>query len=225
MMAALNHAARYFPILNELRKHLPPNGNVVEIGSGSIGIGEFWSRPFVGCDLSFVGAPRVPLLPVICSADALPFRNQQFDALVASDVLEHIPPIQRSRVVSEIFRVTRTVAIIGYPCGPHAWALDRDLHSYYRRRNLQAPQWLQEHMANPFPDDTLFLDAPSGWKKKVIPNENLRFHFWMMRAETYRVWAHSFRLALSLAPGLVRRLLLRANAAPYYRQIFVFTRV
>jgi len=223
-MPVLNHATRYFPILSELRTHLPPSGSVLEIGSGAVGIGEFWPHPFVGCDLAFASSPRPPLLPVICSADALPFADQHFDALVASDVFEHIPPAQRDAVVAEIFRVTRTVAVIGYPCGPDAWVLDRDLYSYYQRRKLQPPQWLQEHMANPFPDFSLLRDVPKGWRKKVVPNENLRFHYWMMRAETYRVWSHSFRLALSVAPGLARRLLRYANVAPHYRQIFVFTR-
>jgi len=220
----LNHATRYFPILKVLKEYLPPNGNLVEIGSGMIGVGEFWSRPFVGCDLSFARPPKAPLQPVICSADALPFHDRSFDALIASDVMEHIPPTQRGRVVSEIFRVTRTVAVIGYPCGQGAWALDRRLHEHYRSRGLPPPPWLEEHLLNPFPDEALFVDVPAGWEMKVIRNESLRFHLWMMRAEMHRTWARAFRLALLIAPGLVRRLLPMANREPYYRMIFVFTR-
>jgi hypothetical protein len=89
---------------------------------------------------------------------------------------------------------------------------------------MPPPTWLEEHMLNPFPDEKLLLDVPLGWEKTVIHNENLRFHFWMMRAETHRVWYYSFRLALLVAPGLVRWLLRYANTDPYYRQIFVFTR-
>ena len=116
------------------------------------------------------------------------------------------------------------MAIIGYPSGPHAWELDRDLHEYYTSRKLPAPSWLEEHMLSRFPDESLFQDVPSGWKKEVINNESLRFHAWMMRAEMRRVWSHAFRLALLTAPGLVRRLLRLADREPYYRQIFVFTR-
>ena len=220
----LNRAARYFPILKELKTHLPPGGKVVEIGSGSIGIGEFWSHPFVGCELKFDPPPVPPMLPVIGSAAALPFPDQYFDASVASDVMEHIPPDLRDQVVSEIFRVTRTIAIIGYPSGQGAWESDKELHKHYVSRKLPPPVWLQEHMLSPFPDEHLFHTVPPGWDKKVINNESLRFHSWMMRTEMHTLWNKVFRRTLRHAPGLVRWSLQYANGEPYYRQIFVFTR-
>jgi SAM-dependent methyltransferase len=220
----LNHAARYFPILEELQKYLPPNGKVVEIGSGSVGMGEFWSLPFVGCDLSFAHPPHAPMQPVICSAEALPFPDCHFDAVISSDVLEHIDPKRRRKVVSEIVRVTRTVAIVAYPCGQAAWALDQELYWHYKTRRLPLPNWLQEHMLHPFPDETLFTDLPGGWKMRIIHNESLRFHSWVMRAEIRRAWNYSFRMALRMAPGLVRRFLRYANREPCYRTIVVMTR-
>lgn len=163
--------------------------------------------------------------PVIGSAAALPFPDQSFDASIASDVMEHIPPALRDQVTAEIFRVTRKIAIVGYPSGPKAWELDKQLRKHYVSRNLPPPVWLEEHMLSPFPDEGLFRDVPAGWEKKVINNESLRFHFWMMRAEMHRLVNFSFRKTLRFAPGLVRWLLGFANGNPYYRQIFIFTRV
>lgn len=220
----LNRAARYFPILSELRQHLPPGGSVLEIGSGSIGIGEFWSQPFVGCELSFDPPPVGPMRPVIGSAAALPFPDESFDAVIASDVMEHIPPELRHQVTSEIFRVTRRIAIVGYPSGKQAWELDRQLREHYLSRNLPPPIWLEEHMQAPFPDEGLFHDVPAGWDMKVLNNESLRFHRWMMHAEMHQLVNRAFRRTLRTAPGMVRWMLEFANRKPYYRQIFVLTR-
>jgi predicted SAM-dependent methyltransferase len=220
----LNHAARYFPILRELREHLQPGGKLVEIGSGPVGIGEFYSHPFVGCDVSFSEPPKKPMEPVVCSADQLPFLDQSFDAVIASDVMEHIVPDKRRQVVTEIFRITRRIAIVGFPCGPKAREMDEKLYQHYQNRNRTPPLWLEEHMLNPFPEESLFAKIPDGWRIKVISNENLRFHYWMMRAETCKFWDYSFRTTLRVAPTLVRSLLDRFNGDPSYRKIFVFTR-
>jgi len=52
----------------------------------------------------------------------------------------------------------------------------------------------------------------------------LPFHSWMMRMEMFRLCNHSFRLMLRIVPGLMERLLKRADREPSYRKIFVLTR-
>jgi hypothetical protein len=161
---------------------------------------------------------------VRCSGTQLPFADQSFDVVVASDVMEHVPPDCRKIVISEALRVARSAAVFGYPCGSEAYALDRKLHAQYVSRSMTVPGWLEEHMTHAFPDDGLFSQVPASWKVKAIPNEKLDFHYRMMQMEMYRPLDCLFRFALRAVPGTIERFLRRMDGEPSYRGIFVLTR-
>jgi len=220
----LNRAARFFPILRQLRSQFDAGCVLLEVGSGSQGLGEFWAGPFVGCDLTFSSTQAKNMSAVRCSGHQLPFKDESFDAVVVSDVMEHVPPRQRGQLVAEVLRVARKMVVFGYPCGQAAFGIDQKLYRDYQIRRLSPPAWLEEHMLYPFPDDDLLGNLPEVWKKEVIPNESLQLHYWMMKAEMSRLWAFSFRLALRIMPVVVDRLLQQANGEPSYRKIFVLTR-
>jgi hypothetical protein len=220
----LNRAARFFPILEVLRHQLPTGGTLLEVGSGSLGLGEFWSRPFVGCDLSFPSPPVKNMRAVQCSGHQLPFADAAFDVVVVSDVMEHVPAELRKPVVGEVLRVARKMVVCGYPCGPDAFALDQKLYRDYQNRNLPPPIWLEEHMRQGFPDENLFSELPAGWVGRVVPNESLQLHYWIMRKEMVRVWNFLFCRALRIMPGLIAWLLQQSNRNPSYRKLFVLTR-
>jgi len=221
----LNWAARYYPILRALEQHgLLSSGPILEIGSGPVGLGTFRKVPFVGCDLSFPEPPpHWPMTPVVASATDLPFADSSFDAVVASDVLEHIPPELRTTVISESLRVARRLAIFGFPCGSEAYEADRTLREVYLNKNLEVPVWLDEHMLAPFPDKTLFGALP-GWNVVHFGNENVAFHSWMMRWEMRPLFVRASNVCRKLAPKILQTLLRRADSEPYYRQIFVLSR-
>lgn len=217
---------RYFPILRELRRVLDMKSGckVLEIGSGAIGLGEFWHYPFVGCDVTFAERPRPPMRPVRCSGSRLPFADQSFDAVVASDVMEHVPPEWRRTVVAEALRVSRKVVVIGYPSGPSAMAADRDLRGWYLKKKQVPPAWLEEHMMHPFPNGELFSAVEEEWTVEAVANESVGFHLRMMRLEMLRPIDYLFRLGLLAMPNVIEAFLKRKDSEPSYRKIFVLRR-
>ncbi|MGB7264634.1 MAG: methyltransferase domain-containing protein [Terracidiphilus sp.] len=221
----LNWSARYYPILRVLKQHgFLSAGSVLEIGSGPLGLGTFRKVPFVGCDLSFPsGLPKWPMTPVVASATELPFEDGSFDAVVASDVLEHIPGNLRAMVISEALRVARELVIFGFPCGNPAYEADIALRDMYAGKKIEVPVWLKEHMLEYFPDPSLFMDLPN-WKVEQLGNENIAFHSWMMRQEMHGPFVRVSNAFRKFAPGLLEALLRRADKPPYYRQIFALSR-
>jgi len=222
----LNRAARYFPILREMRRAIGirKDSRVLEVGSGSIGLGEFYPCQFVGCDVNFVEPPRAPMLAVKCSGSCLPFADGSFDVVVVSDVMEHVLPEWRERVIQESLRVSRRLAVIGFPSGTAAFDADRRLREDYLRGKLQPPVWLDEHMMYPFPGRDLFSRLPIGWSVEELPNESVSFHYRMMRMEMYRQLDYLFRFALRAFPGMIEWLLRWTEGEPSYRLIFVLCR-
>jgi hypothetical protein len=220
----LNWAARYFPILRKLKSRLSDGDTLLEIGSGPVGIGKFYHREFVGCDVSFPEKPRPPMLPVVATATALPFGECSFDVVIVSDVLEHIPPEQRMAVVREALRVMRKVAIFGFPSGEQAFGYDKKLVERYHTKRLKVPPWLEEHMLHPFPTETLFADLSRDWKIESFGNENLDFHYWVMCREMSPLWNRSMLIILAVLPQVMRGILRRLDRKPFYRQVFVIER-
>ena len=217
----LNWTVRYLPILRILKRELDESESILEIGSGPVGIGKFYPVPFVGCDVSFAWEPRAPMSPVMASATELPFKDRSFDGVIASDVLEHVPPDRREVVVSEAMRVARKLAIFGFPSGSQAFDCDRELAQIYDRRQKAKPEWLQEHMLHPFPTVALFEGLQRDWIITSFGNENIHFHYWIMQKEMNGAWRRCFKIVLAAFPRIVESILKRTDQEPCYRKIVV----
>jgi len=162
--------------------------------------------------------------PVIATATGLPFGDESFDAVVVSDVLEHVPPEHRAAVIQEALRVMRRVAVFAFPCGSQAFDYDRKLAETYDREQQIRPVWLQEHMQFSFPTEQLFEHLHRQWTVTTFGNENLDVHYWIMRKEMHRLWNYVFAIMLAALPGVVEYILRRADREPYYRRIVVVRR-
>jgi SAM-dependent methyltransferase len=199
------------------------SGAILEIGSGPYGIGTFRKVPFTGCDLAFLDEPKWPMTPLIASAADLPLADQSFDVVLASDVLEHVPPELRKAVIQEALRVARRLVIFGFPCGVIAHELDEELREIFLTRNLHVPIWLEEHMEAAFPEPSLFEGIP-GWNVDQRSNESIRFHRWLMRSEMNKNFVRVTARIVRYAPWLVTPLLRWCDGEPSYRKIFVLSK-
>jgi len=121
-------------------------------------------------------------------------------------------------------RITRRVAVFGFPCGRVAFETDKTLFDCYLRRKREPPVWLAEHMQYPFPEPDLFHSLGDDWQALDLPNENLDFHSWMMRKEMNSFWNLAFQGLLKCAPALVRNFLRRQDTEPCYRRLFIVSR-
>ncbi|MBM9915603.1 MULTISPECIES: class I SAM-dependent methyltransferase [Stenotrophomonas] len=83
---------------------------------------------------------------VVADATALPFADQQFDAVVSLDVLEHIPAALRTRAIAEMARVAGRAVIVGFP-PQRPWVERAELDANGRWHELFGEDyvWLQEH--------------------------------------------------------------------------------
>jgi hypothetical protein len=144
-------AMRYLPIVRIVQR-AGLSKDVIEIGSGGVGIAPYLGRPVVGVDQEF-GEWRAPLMThVFGSALELPFRDGSCGCVVSVDMLEHLPADVRDQAIDELVRVTSTMLVIAVPSGWRASDQDRTLDERYLRAHGERYRFLTEHLENGLPN-------------------------------------------------------------------------
>lgn len=88
-----------------------------------------------------------PPCDVLVSPGRLPLEDDSFDAVVSTDVLEHVPGDERALFLSELVRIARTRVVVCFPCGsPAKDAAERLLADALRERFGVRMDWLEEHL-------------------------------------------------------------------------------
>ncbi len=158
----------------------------------------------------------------------LPFASGAFDAVTASDVLEHIAVDARESFVLELARVARRDLILSGPWDtPGVAAAERQLAAMRDAAGMPADRWLDEHLRNGLPSlgTTIELLRSNGWYCTVKPCNDLTRWLMMFAAKILSEVCPGGDLAWSqLMPDFNRDIGALGTGPLTYAHILVATR-
>lgn len=208
-------AIRYLPIVAKIKKN--NYQSVLEVGSGSLGIAPYLGHPVTGLDKSFQ-PPYFPLLNrVVGSGKKIPFPDKSFDVVIAVDVLEHVAPAARTKIISEMRRVAKRGVIVAVPVGEKATEQDRQLNEAYQKIHGHTFPFLDEQLGFGLPTKEEIKRA-IGDNVMVEDNEplalrNFLIHGWMKPDFFSKLFY--WKILLLAIPMFIF-----FDRSPYYRAIF-----
>jgi SAM-dependent methyltransferase len=167
---------------------------ILEVGSGVEGLGTWYSGPFVGADLSFVG-PRLPTLrAVIADGTRLPFPDRTFDLVACVDVLPELPRDLLAPFCQEMARVCAGSLVVVSVCGTGADdSIAREL-AWCRRRGVDPPEWLVDLVEHGAPSvEEIGSPLARFGRLTVTPNTSAAWNERLFRAE------HAIRRARAMS--------------------------
>jgi len=142
----------------------------------------FFRGQVLGVDIARPTSPQNVGRFVTGSILRLPLQDDSFDWAVSIDVLEHLPENLRTAAVSELVRVVRSGVVIAFPFDGHSRELDEQYFIDLQARHHSIPEWLEEHLRQPYPqiESVLNLIATkaraNGFevRSSVLYSENIR---------------------------------------------------
>lgn len=215
-------ALRYLPIVDILKKHGLAKSRILEIGSGSYGITPYLGRKITGIDTKFDEPQHELLTQVKMSAIKIPFKSNEFDVAIFSDVLEHIPKINRIKVLNEVIRVTRKALVISGPFGKDSYSQDKKLAKYSKQKLKKTHPFFCEHLKNGLPeivDIYTYLRKQPRVKEIKVEGQslNLKVREWLMKffITNNKLQFYFYLKGLMVFVPLLRKM----NSKPCYRQL------
>ncbi len=213
-------AIRYYPVVQYLKSHNLLNSKILEIGSGSIGIAPYLRRKIIGVDLDFSEGDYPLLKQVYGSALKLPFPKKHFDVVIMSDVLEHISPKDRKKVITEAVRVCKRIVLISGPFGEKSYQQDKKLSDYSKIKLGKAHHFFDEHIKFGLPNINHLISQIRQIKRvgniEVVGEYfNLAAREWLMKRFLAKSKLGYYFYLKGLMPAVP--ILRRLNKKPGYR--------
>ena len=169
---------RYAEIAGLVRSALGPGHHrVLDVGdtAGYLALFEpdLW---VVGLDMQLEAKRLGSARPLLGDGARLPFPDGTFDAVVSSDVLEHVPAERRPAFLAELARVSRDLVVVAAPFATVGVAGVEDIVRRYALLANGEPQpQLEEHAAYGLPDvdETHRVLTADGSHGAIVGNGNL----------------------------------------------------
>ncbi len=222
-------AWRYLPVIDYLnKKNLWPE-EVLEVGSGTKGLAEYYDGKILGIDNAFdrtAGPKLANIRHKVGLITKLPVKDNSYPVVVCLDTYEHMPQKDRRPGLEELLRVTKPegIIIIGFPTGEWSAKLERIIEKQFKKNYQYDHPWLTEHREFGLPK----VELLEQWIKQSkvnseivdrIANVNLGiwwFYHWLFTVNIGRRWA---KWLLRFNQQIMQ--FGRLPVPPYYRQILV----
>ena len=212
---------RYLPIIQWILNR-NSSQKILEIGSGDFGLSTYFKYPLIKVDISFQRPQQPFSWKVKADALKLPFPDHSFDLVFSVDLLEHILPSNRIKILEEMVRISKKEVIAIFPCGEEARAQDLAIASKFEKDTGRKLEILRAHEEIPFPEESEIVN----WKKLLsgrIKNfDVLKLFNLKLREKLIRGWLRQNHSAIRVAHLLIKsRLLGRLlDFGTCYRRLF-----
>lgn len=202
-----------------------PSKTLLDAGCGEYGVVAFVdAKRVIGVDIPAAGRGTGDF--VHGSILDLPFDDAAFDVAVSVDVLEHLPAELRDRAVAELVRCAGEAVVLAFPAGSKAREMDEAFEGRLKAAGDQIPDWLEEHLANPYPDadrirEVVNTEAERAGRRVTVKthfSESLKVAGALRSAATTSKYLY---LAGNLAAGFLLPVMPRPTGGDAYRTIIV----
>lgn len=215
----IDAAVRYYPVVEFLKRENREGKTVLEVGSGTKGLAEYYTGKVVGVDSDFskTEGDRLKNITLVEAAiTKIPFKDGIFKYVVCMDTLEHLPKNIRQKAIQELLRVTKSdgIMLVGFPSSNLSSTFEKAINNFFKLVQGRDHPWLTEHIANGLPEvKELKFELSSMKSIKIYGNCNLFIWFLM----------HLFFTVLNLKMGqrLFYKFAKALNLPPYYRKLIV----
>ncbi len=220
---------RYEPVVKKLEELNRKKQPVLEVGSGTNGISDYYSGKVIGMDSDFSRTKTKKNSNIkhkVGTIVKIPFDNEEIYYLVCLDTFEHINSKIREKAIKEMLRVTKKngFIILGYPSGEKSRFFEEKINYLFKKRFKKDHPWLIEHKTNGLPEDEKIKDyfIKNGVQVKnirVIKNTNI--YLWFVYHLIFTILNGSKLHKLSEKFKLFLYNLFKVSLPPFYRTIYI----